>query len=171
MVILFSTGSIPIVFPQAIDEPQEGYLDVFSRQRRRAKKGRRGGGKKRGEKVSKLKSLIDDIRDSVPAYKGFWSRLPSTLCKGQEGGDKCWNGQSVHTGGGRSDSSDVASSVDVARFDSAVYEQVQAMKAVNKKMVRAIKGQRVEWTEEDNGKGETENKSSVIWAINSFNVW
>jgi len=88
------------------------------RSRQRAQR-RRNNNKKR-DKVSKLKTLINGVKDNVADFKGFWTKLPYDMCKDDHreiapprnryhqqpatsgggraihsGGsaDKCWDGQ------------------------------------------------------------------------------
>jgi len=109
--------------------------------------------KKNGQKVSKLKQLIGDIKDTVPAYKGFFQRLPSAICtkanEGQRSSEQqqCWNGDlAVSRPHDQRPKSDQATGKQSStHFDANVYDQMQVLKAVNKRLSKAIKGQRVEW--------------------------
>lgn len=157
-----------------IQKREAGSSEVYdlTRLRRSPKKGGRGRGgqnkRRRGEqKVSKLKTLIGDIKESVPAFKGFWARLPRTMCSKNGGGgsqprdgksandDKCWNGRGVegNGGSGKYRPSDVHTRAG-GGYNPGVQDQIQALKSINKKLTKAIKGQRVEWgRSQSNGRG------------------
>ena len=69
--------------------------------------------------------------------------------------EKCWNGRGVegNGGSGKYRPSDVHTRAG-GGYNPGVQDQIQALKSINKKLTKAIKGQRVEWGRpQSNGRG------------------
>jgi hypothetical protein len=106
-----------------------------------------------------LDTLVNDIMVKVKDTKGFWTKLPSILCRNPEVGsgkeaveENCWNGRDrgyyqhkVVGDGLAAQDGNPEVEVDVSRPDIAINEQIFALKLVTSKLEAAYNGHSVEW--------------------------
>lgn len=140
---------------------------------------------------TKLKRLIKEIKESVEGAKGFWTKLPYSLCQEDDAASlhshvtnansnnndkdkECWNGREpgrykngvVHDGLVNQETNPEVF-VDISRPDVDINEQIFALKLMARKLESAYNGQHVEWPVH---KGEKIGKTRFLLQILIFIV-